>query len=540
MIRIVSVVVLSIYSLLGWCQPGYTISISEKKIPGFPALQSFVFGTFGDEVLLLGGRTDGLHKKQPWRSFHPDGRNDSLFVWDNVSDHIYAVSLDGLNSSLHEQLSASNHQFYQSGDLLCVVGGYGYSEKTDDKLTFAAAIFFRVSEVITAVKKGAINDGLFTRVEDERFALCGGQLEKLDDIWYLVGGHRFDGSYNPMGNPTYEQHYLNGFHTFLWDGQNVVWKESYFNEELLHRRDFNLVPSRDSLGKSYLTLMSGVFQPEIDMPYRSAVRMGRDTVYEVPRFYQFLNNYHSAHASIYLEGSTSHFFFGGISEYYLQNGMLIQDSNAPFVNTVSAVEETKGGLLEWSLPYAMPGYLGAGAAFVANSYVEHLGAGLLDAGSLCVRDSVLIGYVVGGITSALPNTFWPDEPTFAYANVIEVYLKKQPGEYAPLMYASRGFRPEVYTNAEMDEVHLNLDIESPTSIAFFLTKTPFEYIRSEQGSIGLSRPEEWNIEGEGEDQHLDPGQHHFVMSFEEQIKGEHYFYLIVNSELVFESKMIVE
>lgn len=523
-------------------QLDYTISIGEKRIEGFPALQSYAFGTFSDEVLIVGGRIDGLHKKQPWLSFHQDGRNDSLFVWDSYANTIVSVSLDGLSDLYREQLSASNHEFYQKGDLMCVVGGYGYSKKTDDKITFPAALFFKISEVVGAVKKGSINDGLFKRVEDDRFAVCGGQLEMMNGKYYLVGGHRFDGTYNPMGNPTYDQKYISGFHTFEWDGANVKWGKSYFNEELLHRRDFNLLPGVDSLGNEYLTVVSGVFQKDIDLPYRTAIRIIEDSVFTLPHFSQYFNHYHSAHAAFYNHGQVSHFFFGGIAGYFLDKGEMVQDSNAPFVKTVSALVEEGESMSEWTLPYEMPGFLGSGASFIPVTYLEHRGSGIVDVESLCMRDSVLVGFVFGGISSSMANTFWPEEPSEAYNGIIEIYLKKKPGTYHFSEASSSPFIADVFTNANMDEVHTRFTLTKShgSDIKFYLTSEPWEFV-SEMPSLSPSiAPHEEILEGEGGDFGLMAGEHEYVMKFEDQVKGIHYFKLIVDNVEVFSTKLLVE
>ena len=52
-----------------------------------------------------------------------------------------------------------------------------------------------ISDIIS---DNSITDN-FKQLRDERMAVTGGNLEILNDRFYLVGGQRFDGAYNPMG-----------------------------------------------------------------------------------------------------------------------------------------------------------------------------------------------------------------------------------------------------------------------------------------------------------------------------------------------------
>jgi hypothetical protein len=108
----------------------------EKEISNMPAIQSYAWGKVANEIIFIGGRHDGLHPKQPWASFHPDFRNDSIYVVNPSEGKVFAAGMQFLPIELKEQLSSSNMQFTQDGDTLIIVGGYGYSVAIDDKKTF--------------------------------------------------------------------------------------------------------------------------------------------------------------------------------------------------------------------------------------------------------------------------------------------------------------------------------------------------------------------------------------------------------------------
>ena len=50
----------------------FIIRLQQVEIDQLPALQSFAYATWQDKWLLVGGRKDGLHRRQPWAAFDED------------------------------------------------------------------------------------------------------------------------------------------------------------------------------------------------------------------------------------------------------------------------------------------------------------------------------------------------------------------------------------------------------------------------------------------------------------------------------------
>jgi len=78
-------------------------------------------------------------------------------------------------------------------------------------------------------------------------AVTGGQLKKLNDFFYLVGGHRFDGRYHPFGHHhTHTQSYTDQIRNFkvINSGNSpVIFDYSEItNQDYFHRIDNNLLP----------------------------------------------------------------------------------------------------------------------------------------------------------------------------------------------------------------------------------------------------------------------------------------------------------
>jgi hypothetical protein len=117
-------------------QAPFHISLEAVNIPELGGLHSFAFGQHDGKWLIIGGRLDGLHQRQPFAAFNKAGHNTQLFVIDPNSKQKWSVPLTELSASLQEQLSATNMQFKQSGNTLYLIGGYGYSAGRKDHITY--------------------------------------------------------------------------------------------------------------------------------------------------------------------------------------------------------------------------------------------------------------------------------------------------------------------------------------------------------------------------------------------------------------------
>ncbi len=100
----------------------YTLSLKPLSVPNLGGLQSYAFGQSNGKWLLIGGRLDGLHRRQPWASFDQAGHNNQLWVVDPVAGISYSAPLTAPPTSVQEQLSSTNMEFYQRGGILYVVG----------------------------------------------------------------------------------------------------------------------------------------------------------------------------------------------------------------------------------------------------------------------------------------------------------------------------------------------------------------------------------------------------------------------------------
>ena len=161
-------------------------------------------------------------------------------------------------------------------------------------------------------------------------------MAKIDDTYYLVGGQRFDGRYNPMNNPTFTQTYTDSYKKFKLVNTNNQWQITNYEEVIdavhLHRRDYNLVPQIFPDGSQGYMISSGVFQINVNLPFLYPVDIKSSGYEPQTNFNQLLSNYHGAHAEMYsaTDQKMHALFFGGMSQYYYTGATLIQDTNVPF------------------------------------------------------------------------------------------------------------------------------------------------------------------------------------------------------------------
>lgn len=396
----------------------FGIYLEPVSIPGLGGLQSYAFGRHDGKWLILGGRTDGLHLRQPFASFDAAGNNQQIYVVDPAAGLVWTSPLAPLTESLRDQLSSTNMEFHQQGDFLCLTGGYGYSSSGADPYTYDFLTVVNVPGLMNAVITGSAAESFFRQVSHPDFAVTGGHLKKIYDTWYLVGGQQFDGRYNPMGpthGPGFYQQYTNALRRFRMDDDGVTLTITHLpaivDTNELHRRDFNVAPQIMPNGEEGLTAFSGVFRKNVDWPYLNCVNIDSSGYAVNDSFAQYYNHYHCAVMPLY--SAASHqmhtVFFGGIAQYFDSAGILTQDNNVPFVKTIARVTRDSSGLMqEYRLPAEMPALLGSGAEFIALESTPRYDNEVIRLDDL-PADTNMVGYIWGGIASTAANIFFVND-----------------------------------------------------------------------------------------------------------------------------------
>lgn len=536
---------LSTELLLAQSQP-FSIEVQRIDLPALPALHSFAAAQYQGKWYLFGGRRDGLHRRQPFRAF--DSAHANRYIWcvDPESQTVDSLLISLLAPSLQSQLASTNMLFHQDNNFLYLVGGYGLPCRKD-KTLFAPPSQFtdpeahRTFPYLTRVdltqlnsefakhalfnsRKGQIKQkpfplatlsSAFEQWTDTQFALTGGALMHHNanlpesqniNVFYLVGGHRFDGLYNPMGpqnGPGFEQAYHHGVRRFKFASvtvksrnkrknrkksmqtkEFVVW-HSPLTDSQFRRRDVNVMESLHhaatksnspfpQIRKDFL-VFSGVFQERANIPYTNLLEINSDsgTIKPIPRFNQLLNQYHSAHTSLYSYKVDAQFFlfFGGIAQYYLNDsGLLTQDPDVPVVSTVSIIERTAANeYSEYALPIQLPKGVGAGTEFIPATTLPRIeGTEIVDLESL-QGDSQLLGYLVGGFSTTAPNVFFDNDAneSKAEAHAYAVYWKRNSEFRDPAMKPSLN-QAQLVTQGNNGQIHFQAFTNTENGQVYFM------------------------------------------------------------------------
>ena len=427
---------LSLLSISGNAQSmPFNIHVEPMNIANLGGLQSYAFGQHDGKWLIIGGRLDGLHRRQPFAAFDLAGHNNQLIVIDPVNQQKWSAPLTSLPVSLQEQLSSTNMQFYQIGNYLYLTGGYGYSATLNGHTTYSNLTAVDVPATINAIVTNTSFVSYFRQITDAQFQVTGGRLEKIYNTFYLVGGHKFIGRYNPMGpnqGPGFIQEYTDQIRKFnlIDDGTSITIRHliSITDTDELHRRDYNVTAQIYPNGEEGLTAFSGVFQKSINLPYLNCVNI--DSVgYSVNNaFNQYYNHYHCGNFPIFSSQSNEMHtvFFGGIAQYYDSLGVLVQDNDVPFVKTIARVTRDGNGVMrEYKLPVEMPTFLGAGSEFIPNENLPRYNNGVFKLDDFA-EDSTLVGYIYGGISSTAANIFFTNtgSQSSATSQIFKVFVIK--------------------------------------------------------------------------------------------------------------------
>ena len=416
-------------------QNAINISLSAINIENLNGRQSFAVGQANGKWLIIGGRTDGLHRRQPFASFDTNGQPNELLVIDPVSKQKWTANLSILPIAIQEALKATNIDFIQNNNQLYLIGGYGYSNTLGDHTTFNTLTAIAVSETIAAIVSNNNYSNYIRQTSNSIFQNTGGQLEKINDSYYLIGGQDFQGRYNPMGpthGPGFTQTYSNQIRKFnILDNGTLLGVNniSIITDSVnLHRRDYNALPQILPNLSQGITAYSGVFQQNVDLPYLNAVTIDSLSYVVNNNFNQYYNHYHCANIPLYSASKNEMhaLFFGGIAQYYDSLGILVQDNNVPFVKTIARVtRDVNGTLAEYKLPIEMPALLGAGAEFIYRDNLPVYTNGVIKMDELSA-DSTVLGYIYGGINSSAKNIFWINDgsQSASSANIYKVTLHR--------------------------------------------------------------------------------------------------------------------
>lgn len=435
----------------------FTVSIETADFAMPSGIHSGVSAVWNDKWLFFAGRTNGLHGFDPGiDNFPPLQQNSVVYVVDPKTKTISYKSLHDASSNLTQAqidtLSVTSPQYYQDGKMLYITGGYGVNTadgtfSTKDALT-AVNIPKLINWVLDSTNQPMKNSTI-RQIFNPIFQVTGGYMTKnCDGLTLLIFGQNFEGFYQDSSNGVYldliERFYIQD------DGRhlNFVQKKSLpeVKDPNYRRRDLNVLPiiteKNKNLKPSYVAL-SGVFTEDggvwnvpVFIKQNGKASMANPSFADT--FKQGMNHYVSATVSLFSARHSSQYaiLLGGISYGFYQGGTFQTDPEIPFINQVTTIKiDNKKNCTQYLMNAEYPTIIstgvnpgnpflfGAGSVFIPATNIKQYGNGVLKFDTL-KKKKVLIGYIVGGIASTLPNTNTKADST-ASAYIFKVYLQRR-------------------------------------------------------------------------------------------------------------------
>lgn len=412
----------------------FQIVIEQANFQLPVGFHSGVVGVYKGMWVFIAGRINGLHGFGSSNNFPPDLQNTSIYVVNPATGAVSSRSLydpgSGLSQAQIDSLSVTSPQSYQEDVTLYMTGGYGVD---------TASGTFGTKPVLTSIYlPGIVNWVLYPgnrqysvvnnirQIFNSEFQIAGGEMYKVGNMTQLVFGQNFSGSYTDGSNGDYSKQ-VRLFQIKNAGGQLAV---NIFNSlpstpnPNYRRRDLNILPAllnKNNQLKYGLVAYAGVFTLSSGVWTVPVVidDSGNSTMADPSSpgaFMQAMNQYVCASASLYSRKYTNmyHIFFGGISFGFYSGGTFETDPEIPFINQVTTVQMDRNGsftqyLMSGQYPTILstgsnPGnqlLFGAGAYFMPAN-IQHYPNGVINLDN--IRTPTVIGYIVGGIQSTLPNT----------------------------------------------------------------------------------------------------------------------------------------
>ncbi|SRR5579871_223450 len=368
----------------------YSLELAGFSIDGLPGLHSSVYAGDEHQLIILAGRTNGMHGFPTVRttgsapSFPADARNHKVYLVDLANKKLLgSVSVDGLPQKIANQLTSSNAEFALSNGWLYIVGGYGLVNKQNASnpgltpiYTIPTAMAIDFGALVSAVKSGKPLDASFAAAniatfDDPNLQITGGALKVFNNKMLLILGHTMNGLYT-AGGGTMTQTYSSSVR--VWEmsatraGTSVkltatmnamVPNHPYGVDPSLdpyHRRDLPVEGAIDAAGNERIVAYGGVFVAGrfdgfVNPVYIDAAAAPAFVNLSVDKTAtQLLSQYECAVIPAYSAKAKAMYstFFGGISQYYWKDGALHHDpanlninppiDGLPFINSVSTLK----------------------------------------------------------------------------------------------------------------------------------------------------------------------------------------------------------
>ncbi len=427
----------------------FTLSMEEVTQDEVPGLHSFAFAKREEWWVIVGGRINGLHGFFISTGFPEDKANVFIRLINPESGEMRQFAVENLSIPYRDALKSTNPQYTQDGQWLYLAGGYGKDQAQSKFLTFPVLTAIDLSVLIPKMVNNEDPSSAFRQVEQPNMRVCGGEMDKIGDYFYLVGGHDFSGLYNQNGPPQFVQNYTNEIRKFkiqhTTSGLTISDYSTHHDDANLHRRDFSLAPVIRPDGSEALCLYGGVFREGSELPFYNPIYIAENDIFEMDAAYnQLFSQYTCPVIPIFdtLDQTMYSIFFGGLSVHTLDGNQLKYDEKVPFIKDITTFKrKADGSNQEFVMPFQFDALLGTNMIYVPAEDAPHYGNEVLKLRSM--SGITFVGYLFGGIKADIPNL----TPSSANKRMFKVFItpKTSVGFDTPEIVASEQL-PLAYPN----------------------------------------------------------------------------------------------
>jgi hypothetical protein len=189
MTRFLTLTLLSIFFTAGLAaQVDETVrEMPPRAVALYPTLEDmygYAIGEYEDYLMVFGGSI----RSQQTEQYRQDFPNLDILLIDFKRQRASAYTNGQLEGALGEQMGATGLSYYQQGNTLFLIGGYGYSESQNQYVTFPYITAIDLKATLSALLEGKNPVASFYQICDERLAIFDGTLDYNGEEFFLING----------------------------------------------------------------------------------------------------------------------------------------------------------------------------------------------------------------------------------------------------------------------------------------------------------------------------------------------------------------
>lgn len=161
--------------------------LPPKAFELYPTLEDmygYAVGKQGDYLLIFGG---SIRSDVPEKYAH-DFPNLDILMIDLKLNRAAAYTSGNLDDMLRDQMSSTGMAYYQDGNTLYMLGGYGFSESNGQFMTFPYMTAIDLQATVQALLTGKNPVANFYQICDERMAIFDATMDYNGEEFFLING----------------------------------------------------------------------------------------------------------------------------------------------------------------------------------------------------------------------------------------------------------------------------------------------------------------------------------------------------------------